>query len=90
MSITGDIVQFENTLSEAFVKLALGGTDKSTPMNEMRERFSEAGKLWGRAFAVCLNEKATALEIRASEVKCERRFLELLDRQAGPDGMQRR
>jgi|GEM_PF-6511333 len=89
MSITEDVVQFEKALSEAFVKLALEGTDKSTPMSEMRERFSEAGRLWGRAFAVCLNERATAFEIRASEVKCERRFLEVLNRQAGPNGAQR-
>ncbi|WP_181295183.1 hypothetical protein [Pseudomonas sp. Q2-TVG4-2] len=58
-------------------------------LSEMRERFSEAGRLWGRAFAVCLNERATAFEIRASEVKCERRFLEVLNRQAGPNGAQR-
>lgn len=90
MSITGDVERFEKTISEAFVKLALDGTDKSTPMSELRERFTEAGRLWGRSIAVCLNAKASPFEIRALEVECEKRFLRTLSNMLGPDGALRR
>ncbi|KJS78505.1 MAG: hypothetical protein JL55_14515 [Pseudomonas sp. BICA1-14] len=90
MSITEDDERFERVLSESFVKLALDGTDELTPMSDMRSRFAEAGRLWGRSIAVCLYDRPSPFAVRALEAEGERRFLKSLNNMLGLDGALRR